>query len=57
MAKPKETKLKVGWAAEREAKDQPPIKSLTTEAAIDALADKTSARSGRAYAPGIGKSS
>jgi hypothetical protein len=55
--KPKEQKLKF-WAAEREPKkDEGPIKTLTTEAAIDALAATASKRSGPGYAPGIKKSS
>jgi hypothetical protein len=56
--KSKEEKIKIGWAAEREPKkDEGPIKTLTTEKALDGLAEKVTARSGPRYAPGIGKSS
>lgn len=55
--KTKEPKLKIGWSVPREPKDEPPIKSLSSQAALDGMAAKASARSGPAYAPGIGKSS
>jgi hypothetical protein len=47
-----EKKLPPGWAERREPKEETPIKSLTSQAAIDGWIEKASARSGPKFAPG-----
>jgi hypothetical protein len=49
--------LRPGWVPAREVKDEPPARSLNNQGAINGWIAKASARSGPAYAPGVGKSS
>jgi hypothetical protein len=57
MAKPKDISKAAAWAKEREPLHEKPAASLTNAGAVANWSAKASARSGPAYAPGLGKSS
>jgi hypothetical protein len=44
-----------GWAQPREVKDEKPATTLNTPGAVNGWITKASARSGPAYAPGVGQ--
>jgi hypothetical protein len=49
-----DTTPRPGWAQPREVKDEPPARSLNNQGAINGWIAKASARSGPAFAPGVG---